>query len=157
MNAQAGTLISWRVSRSTENQYDQVMPSSCRIGHLSSLLLVVLLLPGCNALNPLCGSARPAPVLDSISPATTSFSQLPPSFALTATGSQFVSSSLMVFNGTTVATAVTSSSQLAGTIASSMIPALGNFDVAVKTPAGNTGDVGCSSGGTSSARVLTVD
>jgi hypothetical protein len=27
----------------------------------------------------------------------------------------------------------------------------------VKTPAGNTGDVGCSSGGTSSARVLTVD
>jgi len=157
MSAQAGTWISWRVSRSTGNQYHQAMPSFCRMGHLSSLLLVVLLLPGCNALNPLCGSARPAPVLDSISPATTSFSQLPPTLVLTATGSQFVSSSLMVFNGATVATAVTSSSQLAGTITSSMIPALGNFNVAVKTPAGTTGDVGCSSGGTSNARVLTVD
>jgi hypothetical protein len=38
-----------------------------------------------------------------------------------------------------------------------MIPAPGNFNVAVQTPAGNTADVGCSSGGTSSVRVLTVD
>ena len=133
------------------------MPSSYLIGRLSSLLVMLLLLPGCNALNPLCGSARPVPMLNSISPTTMVFSQLPPSFVLTATGGQFVSSSVMVVNGATVATAVNSGSQLKGTIAASMIPAPGSFNVTVETPAGNTGDVGCSSGGTSSTRVLTVN
>ena len=133
------------------------MPSSYRIGRLSSVLVMLLLLPGCNALNPLCGSARPVPILNSISPTTMVFSQLPPSFVLTATGSQFVSSSVVVLNGTTLATAVKSSSQLTVTIGSSMISAPGNFKVAVQTPAGNTGNLGCSSGGTSSVRVLTVN
>jgi hypothetical protein len=133
------------------------MPSSYRVGRLSSMLVVLLLLPGCNALNPLCGSARPVPVLNSISPTTMVFSQLPPSFVLTATGSQFVASSVVVLNSTTLATAVKSSSQLAVTIGSSMISAPGNFNVAVQTPAGNTGNLGCSSGGTSSVRVLTVN
>jgi trimeric autotransporter adhesin len=133
------------------------MPFSYRIGRLSSLLVVLLLLPGCNALNPLCGSARPVPILNSISPTTMVFSQLPPSFVLTATGSQFVSSSVVVLNGTTLATAVKSSSQLTVTITSSMIPAPGSFNVTVQTPAGNTGNLGCSSGGTSSVRVLTVN
>ena len=133
------------------------MPSSYRIGRLSSLLVMLLLLPGCNALNPLCGSARPVPMLNSISPTTMVFSQLPPSFVLTATGSQFVSSSVVVLNGATLATTVKSSSQLTVTIGSSMIPAPGSFNVAVQTPAGNTGNLGCSSGGTSSVRVLTVN
>jgi hypothetical protein len=133
------------------------MPSSYRIGHLSSLLVMLLLLPGCNALNPLCGSARPVPMLNSISPTTMVFSQLPPSFVLTATGSQFVSASVVVLNGTTLATAVKSSSQLTVNISSSMIPAPGSFNITVQTPAGNTGSLGCSSGGTSSARVLTVN
>ncbi|MGZ3387185.1 MAG: hypothetical protein ACXVB5_20050 [Isosphaeraceae bacterium] len=96
-------------------------------------------------------------MLNSISPTTMVFSQLPPSFVLTATGSQFVSSSVVVLNGTTLATAVKSSSQLTVTIGSSMISAPGNFKVAVQTPAGNTGNLGCSSGGTSSVRVLTVN
>jgi hypothetical protein len=61
-----------------ENQYHKVMPSSYWIGRLSSLLIVLLLLPGCNALNPLCGSARPVPILNSISPTTMVLSQLPP-------------------------------------------------------------------------------
>ena len=133
------------------------MPSSYRIGRLSSLLFMLLLLPGCNALNPLCGSARPVPMLNSISPTTMVFSQLPPSFVLTATGGQFVSSSVAVLDGATLATAVKSSSQLTVTIGSSMIPAPGSFNVAVQTPAGNTGNLGCSSGGTSSVRVLTVN
>jgi hypothetical protein len=85
------------------------------------------------------------------------FSQLPPSFIITATGSRFVSSSVVVFNGGTLATGVTSSSQVTVTITSSMIPAPGSFNVVVKTPAGTTGDLGCSSGGTSSAQVLTVN
>jgi hypothetical protein len=84
------------------------------------------------------------------------FSQLPSSFVIIATGSHFVSSSVVFFNGATLATTVTNSSQLKVTITSSMIPAPGSFNVVVKTPAGNTGDLGCSSGGTSSGRVLTV-
>jgi hypothetical protein len=151
------TSVNGRVSASTRNRYDRKVQSRFPIGRLSSLLIALLLLPGCNALNPLCGSARPAPVLNSISPTTMIFSQLPPSFVLTATGSQFVASSVMVFNGVIVATAVNSSSQITATITAAMIPAAGSFNVAVQTPGGNTTDVGCSSGGTSSTRVLTVN
>lgn len=133
------------------------MPTSCRIVVLSSWLVVLLFLPGCNALNPLCGSARPTPALHSISPSTMVFSQLPPSFVLTATGSSFVSSSVVVFNGATLATTVVSSTEVTVTITSSMIPAPGSFNVVVETPAGNSGNLGCSSGGTSSSQVLTVN
>jgi hypothetical protein len=38
-----------------------------------------------------------------------------------------------------------------------MVSAPGSFNIAVQTPAGNTSNVGCSSGGTSSVRVLTVN
>jgi hypothetical protein len=38
-----------------------------------------------------------------------------------------------------------------------MILAPGSFNVVVKTLGGNTANVGCSSGGTSSGQVLTVD
>ena len=133
------------------------MVTSCRIVRLSSLLIVLLLLAGCNALNPLCGSARPILTLNSISPTTILFSQLPPSFGLSATGGDFVSSSVVVLNGVALATVVNSSSQLTVTITSSMIPAPGGFSIAVQTPSGNSGNLGCSSGGTSSVRVLTVN
>jgi len=133
------------------------MPSFSWNLRLGLLLVVPLFVTGCNSLNPLCGSARPAPVLTSISPATMIFAQLPPSFTLTATGSEFVSSSVLVFNGATLATTVVSSSQLTVTVTNAMIPAAGSFPVTVNTPAGNTGIVGCSSGGTSSAQDLTVN
>ena len=133
------------------------MPSFRRIVRRCSWLVVLLLLPGCNTLNPLCGSARPVPILNSISPKTMAFSQLPPTFVITANGKDFVSSSVVIFNGATLATGVTNHSQLTATITSSMISAPGSFNVVVKTPAGNTGDVGCSSGGTSSGQVLTVN
>jgi hypothetical protein len=142
--------------RSTENQYDQNM-SFKQFGHLGLLLVVLSLLPGCNALNPLCGSSRPVPVLNSISPATVVLSQLPPSFVLTATGSQFVATSLVLLNGAAVATSVDSSSQATATINSSIFSAPGTFKVAVQTPEGNSGSLGCSSGGTSGVRVLTVN
>ena len=99
------------------------MPSFRRIVRRCSWLVVLLLLPGCNTLNPLCGSARPVPILNSISPKTMAFSQLPPTFVITATGSEFVSSSVVVFNGATLATGVTNHSQLTATITSSMISA----------------------------------
>jgi hypothetical protein len=132
------------------------MPSSHRNGRLSSLFALLLFLTGCNALNPLCGSARPAPILTSISPKTMVFAQLPPSFSLTLTGSQFVSTSVVVFDGATLVTAVNSSSQLTVTITSAMIPATGTHNIQVQTPAGNTGDLGCSTGGKSAILTFTV-
>jgi hypothetical protein len=133
------------------------MPCFRRLGSVSLLFVVLLFLLGCNALNPLCGSARAVPTLSSISPSTIAFSQLPPTFILTATGSQFVSASVIVFNGTILATTVKSGSQATVSVASSMISAPGTFNVDVQTPAGNSGNLGCSSGGTSSVRVLTVN
>ena len=130
------------------------MPLFHRTSRLSSLLALLLLLPGCNALNPLCGSARPAPILNSISPKTMVFAQLPPT--LTLAGSQFVSTSLVVFNGVTLTPIVNSSAQLTVTITSAMIPAAGTYNVQVQTPAGTTGNLGCSSGGNSATLTLTV-
>lgn len=132
------------------------MPSSRRVGCAGFLLFLLLLLPGCNALNPLCGSARPVPILNSISPKTMMFSQLPARFVLTATGGKFVSSSVVIFNGATLNTSVDSSSQLTVTIPSSMIVGPGSYSVLLQTPAGNSGSLGCSSGGTSSTLTLTV-
>ena len=120
------------------------------------LLVLLLLLPSCNSLNPLCGSARPAPVLDSVSPMTIAFSQLPSSFSLNLTGSHFVSSSVIVFNGTTLPTTVVSSTQVTASITSSMISGPGSYSLQVQTPAGTSGDLGCSSGGNSSTLTLTV-
>jgi hypothetical protein len=85
------------------------------------------------------------------------FSELPPSFVLTATGSHFVASSVVVFNGATLPTAVMSSTELTVNITSDMIPATGSFNVLVQTPAGNSGNLGCSSGGNSKDEVLTVN
>ncbi|HEV2468868.1 MAG TPA: hypothetical protein VGS78_06715 [Candidatus Sulfotelmatobacter sp.] len=121
------------------------------------LLALLVLLPGCNSLNPLCGSARPEPLLSSLSPATVTFSQLPPTFSLILTGSQFVSSSVVVFNGTTVPTTVNSKSQVTATVTSSLIAGPGSYSVHVQTPAGTSADFGCSSGGNSASLTLTVN
>ena len=132
------------------------MPPFRRTSRLTSLLALLLLLPGCNALNPLCGSARPAPILNSISPKTIVFAQLQPKFPLTLAGGQFVSASVVVFNGVTLTPIVNSSAQLTVTITSAMIPAAGTYNVQVQTPAGTTGNLGCSSGGNSATLTLTV-
>jgi IPT/TIG domain len=128
---------------------------------MSVLLVAVVLalscLPGCsNALNPLCGSARPVPLIGALSPSSMDFAQVQQGAVLTVNGSHFVSSSEVVINGTTLATTVVNSNQLKVTITTGLIPAPGAFNVTVVTPSGNTGDLGCSSGGTSSALVLTI-
>jgi len=123
---------------------------------LSALLLAVLFFPGCNALNLLCGSARPVPVIGSLSATTITFAEVQQGFLLTVNGSQFVSSSVVVINGTTLSTTVVSSQQLQVTITTALISGPGTASVTVNTPSGNSGDVGCSSGGTSSALVLTI-
>jgi len=123
---------------------------------LSSLLLTLLLFQGCNALNPLCGSARPAPVIGSISPSTVTFAEVRQGFLLIVNGTQFVSSSVVVINGTALNTLATSSQQLQATITTAVISAPGTASVKVNTPSGNSGNLGCTSGGTSHALVLTI-
>jgi hypothetical protein len=120
------------------------------------LLLASLVLQGCNALNPLCGSARPAPIIASLSASTITFAEVQQGFPLTVDGSQFVSSSVVEINGTTLSTQIMSSKQLQVTITTDVISAPGTANVTVKTPSGNSADLGCTSGGTSSVFVLTI-
>jgi IPT/TIG domain len=122
----------------------------------SPLLLALLVFPGCNALNPLCGSSRPVPIIASLSPNTITFAQVQTGFRLTVSGSQFVSSSVVVVNGMALSTLATSSQQLQATITTAVMPAPGSASVKVNTPSGNSGNLGCSSGGTSGSLVLTI-
>ena len=126
------------------------------LGFLSALLLASLVFQACNSLNPACGSARPAPAITSLSASTITLAQVQQGFVLTVNGSQFVSSTVGVINGTTLSTLVTSSTQLQVSITSAVISAPGTASVTVNTPSGNTGDLGCTSGGTSGALVLTI-
>lgn len=121
------------------------------------IVLPLLLLPGCNAINPLCGSARPVPVIASLSATTITLAQVQQGFILTVNGKEFVSASVVIINGTTLSTTVVSSLELQATIPAGFLPAPGTANVTVKTPSGTSGDLGCSSGGTSGALTLTID
>jgi hypothetical protein len=123
---------------------------------LNALVLALLALQGCNALNPLCGSARPVPVIGTLSSSTITFAEVQQGFLLTVNGSQFVSSSVVVINGVTLTTQILSNQQLQVTITTNLISAPGIADVTVRTPSGNSADLGCTSGGTSRAFVLTI-
>src|SRR5579859_3565885 len=123
---------------------------------LTAVLLALLLFQGCNALNPLCGSARPAPIIKSLSASTITFAEVQQGFVLTVNGSHFVPASVVVINGTTLSTNVTSSQQAQVTITTAVISAPGTASATVKTPSGNSGDLGCTSGGTSHALPLTI-
>lgn len=120
-------------------------------------LLATLILSGCNnTLNPLCSSARPAPVIGSLSPSSVTVAQLQQGMELTVSGSNFVSSSEIQINTTPLAATVVSSAQLKVRLNTDVISGPGSVKVAVLTPEGNTGNLGCTSGGKSSALVLTV-
>ena len=122
-----------------------------------TVLFALLWLPGCNnTLNPLCGSARPAPLTGSLSPSTLSFAQVQQSTVLIVNGSHFVSSSEVVINGKTISTTVISDQQLRVTITTGLISGPGAVNVSVHTPSGNPGNLGCTSGGKSSVLVLTI-
>jgi hypothetical protein len=116
----------------------------------------MLVLEGCNAVNPLCGSARPAPSISSLSATTITFAQVQQGFLLTVNGSHIVSSSVLVLNGTTLSSQVVSSSELQVTLTTTLIAGPGTVSVSINTPSGNTGDLGCTSGGTSQALTLTI-
>lgn len=123
---------------------------------LSGLLIAVLLLTGCQALNVLCGSSRPAPSIGSLSSNTITFAQVQQGFLLNVNGSHFVASSVVVINGKIVSTQVTSNQQLQVKLTAALITGPGTAKVTVHTPSGNSGDLGCTSGGTSSAFQLTI-
>jgi hypothetical protein len=131
------------------------MPSRTVVLSLA-VLLALLFFPGCNATNPICGSSRPAPLIGSLSPSTMDFAQVQQGAVLIVNGSQFVSSSVVVVNGVTLSTTVTSSKQLKVTITTGLISGPGAVNVFVQTPGGNSGDLGCASGGKSSVLVLTI-
>jgi hypothetical protein len=129
---------------------------------LTRLWLVALVpltfLAGCNnTLNPLCGSARPAPLIASLSPSVVTYADVQNGVLLSVNGSQFVPASQIVVGGKTLAATATSDKQLQVMLTSSVITGPGKVNVKVVTPSGGTSDVGCSSGGTSSVLTLTVN
>jgi hypothetical protein len=119
-------------------------------------LMGLLSFPGCNAINPLCGSSRPVPTISSLSPATIPFSEVQQGTVLTVNGNDFVSASVVVINETTAVTTVVSGQQLQVTLTTALVTGPGTANVAVNTPSGNSGDLGCKSGGTSGSLVLTI-
>src|SRR5580698_6268588 len=123
---------------------------------LSAILVASLILQGCNALDPFCGSARPSPNIASLSVSSVTFADVEHGFLLSVTGSAFVSSSVVVVNGIEVSTEVTSSTLLQVTITTAEIPGTGIANILVKTPSGNSGDLGCKSGGNSRTLVLMI-
>ena len=123
------------------------------------LLLISLalgFLPACKSLNPLCGSARPVPVISSLSANLISFAQVQQGYVLTVNGTEFVSSSVVIISGTTLATTVVSNQELQVTLSTDFITGPGSLSVTVQTPSGTTGSLGCSSGGTSAAVPLAI-
>ena len=119
--------------------------------------VAVLFVPGCNnTLNPFCGSARPVPMIGSLSPSTVSFTDVEQGVTLLVNGSQFFPSSEVLINGNPLSTNVNSGQQLSVTLTTGEISGPGSVKVSVLTPGGNSGNLGCSSGGTSSMLVLRV-
>lgn len=121
-------------------------------------LLAVLFLPGCNnTLNPFCGSARPVPMIGALAPSSVDFAQVQQGLTLTVKGAQFVAASQVEINGKPLATSVVSNAQLKVALTTGVISGPGAVSVIVHTPSGGSGDVGCSSGGDSTALTLMVN
>ena len=113
---------------------------------------------GCNnALNPLCSSARPAPLIGSLLPSTVTFAEVQQGITLTVSGSNFVSASEVLINTTPLSATVVSNQQMTVKLTPDVISGPGKVKVMVQTPSGNTGDLGCTSGGNSSVLTLTVN
>jgi len=71
-------------------------------------------------------------------------------------GSHFVSSSEVVINGNAISTTDISDQVLRVTITTGLISGPGAVNVSVHTPGGNSGDLGCTSGGDSGVLVLKI-
>jgi hypothetical protein len=85
------------------------------------------------------------------------FAEVQQGDTLTVNGSHFVAASQVVINTTPLSATVVSDQQLKLKLSSAVISGPGPVNVTVHTPSGNSGDLGCTSGGTSSVLVLTVN
>jgi len=64
---------------------------NCGLPFVCLLVLGLVSLLGCNnTLNPLCCSARPGPVIGSLSPSSVTFAQVQAGVTITVNGNQFV-------------------------------------------------------------------
>jgi len=133
------------------------MPSRKPFWILSTTLLGLLFLNGCQALNPACNlNSRPVPVITTLMPSTATFAQVQSGFTLTVNGSKFYSNSVILLNGAPLTTTVVSDLVLTATITQAQITAAGSSNITVHTPGSLSGDLGCDNGGTSAALVLTI-
>ena len=123
---------------------------------LFPLLLAIMLLVGCGALNPFCGSARPKPGLTSLEPNPATLAEVQQGLLLTVNGSHFYSNSIVLWNGESLTTTVISDTQLQVTITTAQISAPGTAQIVVHTPGNLSKDLGCDSGGNSPALTFTV-
>lgn len=96
-------------------------------------------------------------MIGSLSPSTVSFTQVQSGTMLVVSGKNFVSSTEVLIDSTPLAATVVSDTQLKVKLTTGVISAPGTVKVVVRTPAGNTSDLGCTSGGNSSALMLTVN
>ena len=124
---------------------------------LVPLLLAIMFLVGCGAVNPFCGSARPKPGLTSLAPNPASLAQVEQGLLLTVNGTEFYSNSVVLWNGEALSTTVMSGTELQVTITTMQISSPGTAQITVHTPANLSGDLGCDSGGDSSPLTFTVD
>jgi hypothetical protein len=76
---------------------------------------------------------------------------------LTVNGSHFVSASEIMINTTPLSATVVSDQKLQVKLTTAVISGPGTYKVSAFTPSGNSGDLGCTSGGTSSVLTLTVE
>lgn len=122
------------------------------------LLVLAFSAVGCNnTLNPLCASARPAPVIGALSPSSVPFTQIQSGTTVTITGSNFVGATQVLVNSKPLSATVMSPTKLTVKLNTGEISGPGQVKLALQTPSGNTGDLGCTSGGKSSALTLTVN
>jgi len=96
------------------------------------------------------------PVIGSLSPSTVTFAEVQQGVVLTVNGSNFVPASEIMVNAKALAAKANSSEQLQVTLTTDVISGPGPVNIKVSTPSGNSGDVGCSSGGVSTVLVLNV-
>ena len=130
---------------------------TCGLSCACLIALAVSILGCNNTLNPLCSSSRPAPLIGSLSPSAMTVAQLQQGETLTINGSNFVSSSEVLINSTPLGATIISPQEMQVTLTTDVISGPGQVKVSVQTPSGNTGDLGCTSGGKSSVLTLTVN
>ncbi len=92
------------------------------------------------------GTTNPVPVITAISPASVIAGD--PTFILTVTGTDFISSSNIKWNGTVLTTTYVSATQLTATVSASLIASAGTANITVFN--------GTPGGGTSNAVIFTI-